>query len=245
MNMTTVKKKNQGHPPGASVSLGGDAWTHPKLAGLLQPMESVEPWPGNPRRGDQERITSSIRDHGLYAGVVVQESSGRIVVGNHRRHALVALGATQLPVTPLAISDEDAAAIVVRDNRTSELGGYESAALLELLQQIEVDQRVPLEELGYDSAALSLLERQVEAESIMQVGAQHMLDEFREISGRDDEMEYDPGYIGWVRVAFKSSEALELLQEAVGLGKLSGLPEDERFRVLGWSLYRIGKKTNG
>lgn len=90
-------------PPGAVLHLGGDAWAHPDLEPLLVPLDSVTPYPGNPRRGDQPAITASIRDHGLYAGVVAQRSTGHIVVGNHRRHGLVDLGADRLPVTFLDI----------------------------------------------------------------------------------------------------------------------------------------------
>lgn len=123
-------------PPGATLHLGGDAWAHPSLDGRdLVPIDTITPYPGNPRRGDQDAITSSIRDLGLYAGVVVQRATGHILVGNHRRHALVALGAERIPVTYVDVDDTRAAAIVARDNRTSDLGGYDDAELLALLTE--------------------------------------------------------------------------------------------------------------
>lgn len=120
-------------PPGATLHLGGDAFAHPSLESRLVPIESITPYPDNPRRGEQEAITASIRDLGLYAGVVVQRSTGRIVVGNHRRHGLVDLGAQLIPVDFLDVDDTRAAAIVARDNRTSDMGGYDDADLLALL----------------------------------------------------------------------------------------------------------------
>lgn len=120
-------------PPGATLHLGGQAYAHPSLDARLVPIDSVTPYPGNPRRGDQDAITSSIRDLGLYAGVIVQESTRYILVGNHRRHALVELGAERIPVDSLDVDDTRAAAIVARDNRTSDLGGYDDTELLALL----------------------------------------------------------------------------------------------------------------
>lgn len=145
----------QATPPGADLHLGGDAYAHPSLEPRLVPITDVTPYPGNPRRGDQEAITSSIRDLGLYAGVVVQRSTGHIVVGNHRRHALLELGADLIPVDYLDVTDTRAAAIVARDNHTSDLGGYDDADLLALLTSDE--DVLPLS--GYDADDLALLRR--------------------------------------------------------------------------------------
>lgn len=154
------------HPPGATVWLGGRAFCAPKLRTLLTPIEEVEPWPGNPRRGDQEDVTSSIRDLGLYAGVVTQASTGRIIVGNHRYRGLVELEATKLPVTPLEVTDAEARVIVARDNRTSDRATYDLDDLVALLQAI--DEEGELELAGYVDeeldAFLEELERDDEGE---------------------------------------------------------------------------------
>ena len=144
-------------PPGADLHLGGDAYAHPSLESRLVPITDVTPYPGNPRRGDQDAITASIRDLGMYAGVVVQRSTGHIVVGNHRRHALVALGANRIPVDYLDVDDTRAAAIVARDNRTSDQGGYSDEDLLALLTS-EGD---VLALSGYEDADLDVIRRAV------------------------------------------------------------------------------------
>lgn len=143
-------------PPGATLHLGGDAWAHPDLEGTLVPLDQVTPYPGNPRRGDQAAITASIRDHGLYAGIVVQRATGHILVGNHRRHALVELGAEQVPVVYADVDDQRAAAIVARDNRTSDLGDYDNEDLLALLAPMEQDPNL-LALSGYTGDDLALL----------------------------------------------------------------------------------------
>ena len=142
-------------PPGADLHLGGDAWCHPSLEPRLVPLDDAIPYPGNPRRGDQEAITSSIRDLGLYAGVILQRSTGHILVGNHRRHGVAELGGTLIPADYLDVDDTRAAAIVARDNRTSDLGGYDDHGLAALLQgHPDV---LPLS--GYDAAGLEAILR--------------------------------------------------------------------------------------
>lgn len=120
-------------PDGATLHLGGTAYAHPALQPRLVPIDTAIPYPGNPRRGDQDSITASIADLGLYAGVVLQRSTGHILIGNHRRHALIELGAARIPVDFLDVDDTRAAAIVARDNLTSDRGGYDDENLLALL----------------------------------------------------------------------------------------------------------------
>lgn len=120
-------------PPGATLHLGGTAYAHPDLEPDLWPAERLTTYPGNPRRGDQDAITASIRDLGLYRSVIVQRSTKHVLAGNHTLRALRDLGATRVPVTWVDVDDTRAAAIVARDNRTSELGSYDEAELLALL----------------------------------------------------------------------------------------------------------------
>lgn len=126
------------HPPGASLHLGGDAHAHPEVGGVLRPVGEVRNYPGNPRRSDQDAITSSVRDLGLYRPVIVQASTGHVLAGNHLFRGLQALGATQIPVTVLDVDDTRAAAIVARDNITSTRGGFDDTELLALLADDDV-----------------------------------------------------------------------------------------------------------
>lgn len=126
------------HPPGATLHLGGDAHAHPDAGGRLTPVGEVRNYPGNPRRSDQDAITASVRDLGLYRPVIVQASTGHVLAGNHLFRALLALGATQVPVAPLDVDDTRAAAIVARDNVTSTRGGFDDVELLALLADADV-----------------------------------------------------------------------------------------------------------
>ena len=126
-------------PPGATLHLGGTAYASPTLEPLLVSITDAKPYPGNPRRHDQDSITASVRDHGLYQGVVLQRTTGHVLVGNGRLQALTDLGAERVPVTWLDVDDARAAAIVVRDNHTSDLSWNDTQDLVNLLAPLTVD----------------------------------------------------------------------------------------------------------
>lgn len=146
------------HPPGATLHLGGDAYAHPDLETALAPVAELHPYPGNPRRGDQAAITRSIRELGLYRTVIAQSSTHHVLAGNHTLRALRDLGAEHVPVTWVDVDDTRAAAIVARDNLTSDLGAYDEAELGALLSGL--GDELPLS--GYDDGYLAQLLNQDE-----------------------------------------------------------------------------------
>lgn len=143
------------HPPGATLPLGGTAHAHPDLKPQLVPISTVTLYPGNPRRGDQDAITNSIRDLGLYRHIIVQRSTSFVLAGNHTTRALLDLGAEQVPVTWVDVDDTVAAALVARDNKTSDQGDYDAAELVKLITS---DPAV-LALSGYEERELDALHR--------------------------------------------------------------------------------------
>ena len=129
----------------------------------LVPIDSVEEWPDNPRKGDLDALIDSIVTNGFYTVCAVQDSSNRLVAGNHRRKALKHLGATHVPVVRLKISDEDAIRIVLGDNRTSDLAFYDDPTLFQLLQKLDGDFRGT----AYDRASYELLLQSMAGEEIL------------------------------------------------------------------------------
>lgn len=130
------------------------------------------PFPGNPRRGDIMAIRRSLRRFGQQRPVLVQRSTGYIVAGNQLRIAMeaetkaaadlqaqgVAPGDEEWPAgmrewpTILAaytdLSDTEARAYVVTDNRMSELGANDPDALGNWLKSL-VDDGAWDEAIGY------------------------------------------------------------------------------------------------
>ncbi len=105
----------------------------------MWPINKLKQWPGNPRRGDLDRIVTSIEVNGFYAPVIVQKSSGYIIAGNHRTQAAESLKYPELPVVVVDVDDETARRMVLADNKTSDSGSYNTDDLVEMLGQFDLD----------------------------------------------------------------------------------------------------------
>ena len=119
------------------------------------PIDSVSEHPKNPNRNDVERISESIEHNGFYGTILVQKSTGFILAGNHRHRAAKEAGLTEIPVTFLDVPDDQAAKIMIADNRTAEFGRRDEATLAELLK--ELDGEFGIEGTGYSDEDLSAL----------------------------------------------------------------------------------------
>lgn len=121
--------------------------------------------PANPRQGDVKAIKESIALNGWHGVVVAQDSTGRLLVGNHRWEAAVdiwlngwssedgsdvvqpgdagAIGLTMrndkllIPAHLRDVDDDVALRILLMDNRAGDLATYDEPQLLQLLVQIE------------------------------------------------------------------------------------------------------------
>lgn len=100
----------------------------------------------NPRLGDVKIIADSLRAHGQYKPVVVNRGThtGRaneVLAGNHTVKAFRDLleaepdndAWTRVQGYVIDVDDDRARRIVLVDNRSAELGGYDNAALADLL----------------------------------------------------------------------------------------------------------------
>ncbi len=129
------------------------------LAGLAVPIESLRPYERNPRRGNVEAIKASLEAHGQYRPVVAR-TGGEVLAGNHTLQAALDLGWSELAVTYVDVDDEQAARIVLVDNRSSDLGIYDDGALVDLLQSLD-----DLEGTGWEPHSLEGLLLQLEQQA--------------------------------------------------------------------------------
>jgi DNA modification methylase len=116
------------------------------------PLDVLHGWPGNPRRGNVALIADSLAQHGQYRPIVVQASTMRVLAGNHTLLAALQLGWGELACTMVDCDDQQAARIVLVDNRSNDLASYDDTALLTMLQDIP-----DLSGTGYDAADLAAL----------------------------------------------------------------------------------------
>lgn len=116
------------------------------------PIDSVQLHPDNPRRNNILEIRASIKQNGFYGACVAQKSSRYILAGNGRYLAAKNEGATEIPVIWLDIDDDRALRILLVDNRTNDLAGYDEGKLREMLAELSNGSN--LLGTGYDRAFL-------------------------------------------------------------------------------------------
>ena len=124
------------------------------------PIDDLTPYHENPRRGDVTAIADSLRAHGQFRPLVVNRGTdtGRpweVLAGNHTLMAALSLDGSghefrTLDCYVVDVSADEARRIVLADNRTSDLGAYDDAALLDMLQGMD-----DLTGTGYDDDALA------------------------------------------------------------------------------------------
>lgn len=132
----------------------------PALEPLLVPIGDLTPHPDNARNGDVDAIAEALERYGQYAPIVVQQSSGFILKGNHVYAAAHSLGWTHIAATVLDLDDDTATRLLVWDNRASDLGLYDDPLLAELLGSLET-----LEGTGFADRDLDRLLKRIEADA--------------------------------------------------------------------------------
>lgn len=132
------------------------------MEALTVSIDSLFEYEGNPRRGNIQELSESLKANGQYKPIVVHKSTRQILAGNHIWKAAKELGWTEIAIVEADVDDEAAKKIVAADNRLAELGTYDEKALLDLLQSID------LNGTGYQTAdiddLLALMEEQIPKE---------------------------------------------------------------------------------
>lgn len=114
-------------------------------------IDLIEPHPENPRIGDIEAIKKSLTANKQFQPILVQESTGFIVAGNHTYKAAVDLGWTEVDVAYIDVDDAKAKAIMLAANKTADLGSYDERLLAQLISDITFEEEALLEGTGYSS----------------------------------------------------------------------------------------------
>ena len=112
---------------------------HATLTRLAIPITQPRPRKGNPRRGDIDTIAESLERNGQYRPIVVNKPTGEILAGNHTYAAAKRLGWTHIAATFVDVDEDEAARIVLADNRTADLGDYDDTLLLDMLRGMDGD----------------------------------------------------------------------------------------------------------
>lgn len=103
------------------------------------PLNRLAPYARNPRRNDQavDAVAASIRRFG-FRNPIVLDRNGTVIAGHTRLKAAKKLGMEKVPVV-LAddLTEEQAAAFRLADNKTQELSSWDFSLLMDELTDIE------------------------------------------------------------------------------------------------------------
>lgn len=116
------------------------------------PVGELRPYAANPRNGDTDAIRDSLQAHGQYRPIVARKGTGEILAGNHTYAAALELGWGRIAATFVDVDDQEAARIVLVDNRTTDLARYDDGALAGLLGSLP-----ELAGTGFDDGDLAQL----------------------------------------------------------------------------------------
>ncbi len=114
----------------------------------------LENYPSNPRRGDIDAISASLKAHGQYRPIVVRRDTNTILAGNHTYKAAKKLGWKKIKVTYVEVDDESARKIILADNRLTDLATYNEPLLKSLLTALP-----ELEGTGFTASEVETLDR--------------------------------------------------------------------------------------
>lgn len=146
------------------------------LLPLVVPLEWVSALPGNPRRGKVEAIRKSLERFGQRKPITVRITGevdghpiGYATTGNHTIQAMKALEWNYAAVIWLDDDEETAKAWSLADNRSHDLGAYDSDDLAKMVSELSGTPAL-LDAAGFDAAALERLARQTTMGSLGDAG---------------------------------------------------------------------------
>jgi hypothetical protein len=134
------------------------------LRPFLIPIETLAPFPGNPRRGDVETVRQSLRRWGQTRPILTDANADdgrRVVAGHHVREAAAAEGWTHVAAIPNEFRDEeDARGYLLADNRTHDLGNYDFDLLYQQIKRAQ-EQDNGLFGTGYSDDFVAMLDKEM------------------------------------------------------------------------------------
>ena len=151
-------------------------------AAVYLPVADLRLWPKNPRKNDGavEQIAASIARFGFAAPVVVQKSTGFVLCGNTRLKAARHLGLAEVPARVLDLSDAEAEALAIADNKLGELADWDAEALAAILRDLDA-QGAEVKGLGFTDDELARM---------LQEMPDVNLDELTDLTNINGESEY-------------------------------------------------------
>ena len=119
-------------------------------------LEILKPWADNPRFNEHavDDVKKSIERFGFGAPILARAEDNTIIAGHTRLKAAQELGLEVVPVRFLNLSEVDARALALADNKLSELADWDEKKLREILEQLDQE--------SFDCAGLGFTDQEIE-----------------------------------------------------------------------------------
>jgi hypothetical protein len=127
VSLTEAERLEQLHEYPTGVS-SADAVSVPIV--LLKPAKK------NPRRGAVADVIESLREFGQHRPVVVQHSTGQVIVGNHMLKAAKQLGWQEIDALIVDDKDEKAMRRAIADNAVGDKATWDDEELADVMREI-------------------------------------------------------------------------------------------------------------
>lgn len=113
---------------------------HAEAAAVYVDPADLTPWGKNPRRNLTAipKVVESIRRFGFGAPIVARKADRSVIAGHTRLAAALELRLEVVPVRFLDLSEEEAHALALADNRLGEEAEWDDALLAEVMRDLEV-----------------------------------------------------------------------------------------------------------
>ena len=116
--------------------------------------DDLTPWDRNPRHNEHavQQVADSIARFGFAAPIVARAEDRRVIAGHTRLLAAQRLGMAEVPVRLLDVSDAEADALALADNKLGELADWDDPMLAQVLAELD-----DLTGLGWSAAEVDKL----------------------------------------------------------------------------------------
>jgi ParB-like chromosome segregation protein Spo0J len=120
-----------------------------KVAATFEPIGSLVPWSGNPRRNAHTiaKVAKSIKRFGFGAPLVARLANREIIAGHTRYEAAKSLGLAEVPVRFLDLTERKAHALALADNKLGEDAEWDEEKLADVMRELTEDSLVDEEML--------------------------------------------------------------------------------------------------
>ncbi len=121
-------------------------------------IDELKVWASNPRKNTKaiKPVANSIARFGFAAPIIARRVDRVVIAGHTRLQAAKMLKLERVPVRFLDLSENEAQALALADNKLGEIAGWENETLRAILNTLKSEDADLLALAGFDAAALNM-----------------------------------------------------------------------------------------